>query len=138
MNDPEATRYLEARFVHHDRESLRRFIAQAPIYGVYAAGKHVGNIKLEIDRHHNRGNIGLLIGPEYWGRGYATHAINAITDLAFELGLRKVTAGAYAGNTGSIRAFEKAGFEREGVLKDHWLVDGEYQDGILLAKVNGS
>jgi len=104
--------------------------------GIFNKGVHVGNIKLDIDEHHNRGDIGLLIGPEHWGKGYATWAINLMTEYAYRIGLRKVTAGAYAGNVGSIRAFEKAGFEREGILKDHWLVDGAYQDGVLLGKVN--
>ena len=46
------------------------------------------------------------------------------------------TAGAYAANEGSARAFEKAGYRREARLIDHWWVDGGYQDGIYLAKVN--
>jgi RimJ/RimL family protein N-acetyltransferase len=136
MSDPRVTQYLEARFHLHTMEDLRRYVACTPIMGLFNNGTHVGNIKLDTNEHHGRGDIGLLIGPEHWGKGYATWAIKAMTDYAFYIGLHKVTAGAYAGNVGSIRAFEKAGFEQEGVLRDHWLVDGEYQDGILLGKVN--
>lgn len=136
MNDHRVTQYLEARFQQHTMESLRRYVAMNRLSAILANGVHVGNIKLDIDEHHNRGEIGLFIAPEHWGKGYATWAIKFETEFAFHIGLHKVTAGAYAGNVGSIRAFEKAGFTREGVLKDHWLIDGEYQDGILLGKVN--
>lgn len=138
MNDPRVTRYMESRFVQHSMESLWYFVATKPVFGIFVGGEHVGNIKLDIDEHHRRGNIGILIGPEHWWKGYATKAIKLETEYAWFIGLHKVTASAYAKNIGSIRAFEKAGFVREAVLKDHWLVDGEYQDGILMAKVNGS
>lgn len=136
MNDPEVTRYLEARFCWNDMEGLRRYVSLTPPHGIFLKDDtHIGNIKLDIDEHHCRADIGLLIGPEYWGNSYATEAINAAANWAFRMRLHKVTAGAYAGNVGSIRAFEKAGFMHEAVLKDHWLVDGEYQDGILMAKL---
>lgn len=138
MNDPLVTRYLEARFQTHTMEDLRRFVASNPVWGIFVDGVHVGNIKLDTNAHHKRGDIGLLIGAEYWGKGHATDAINAMTEHAFSSGLHKVTAGAYAGNGGSVRAFEKAGFSREGVLKEHWYVDGEYQDGILMGKIKAS
>ncbi len=137
MNDPRVTRYLEARFVRWDMESLRRYVALNFIDGIFIKrGIHIGNIKLDIDATHNRAEIGLLIAPEYWGMGYATKAINFIAEVQFLSGAHKLTAGAYAGNVGSVRAFEKAGFKVEARLKDHWLVDGEYQDGILLAKLS--
>lgn len=138
MNNPAVTRYLEARHRRHTMDDLRLYVATMPLCGIFVDNTHVGNIKMEVDVRHNRGDIGLLIGPEHWGKGYATKAITMITRYAWDVRLHKVTAGAYAENVGSIRAFERAGFKQEGLLKDHWLVDGEYQDGILLGKVNES
>ena len=141
VTSPSVNRYLETRFHDHSLVTLRQYVASMGPFNLLAGiflnvGWHIGNIKLAIDPDHNRGDIGLLIGPGYWGKGFATEAIGLITGHAFRTGLHKVTASAYTDNIGSIRAFEKAGFEREGVLKDHWLFEGEYQDGILLARIN--
>ena len=144
MNDFEITRYLESRFFPHSREALLDFVRNAAGGGdlmlaicLKEDDRHIGNIKLgSINRIHSRGEIGLLIGESNEHRkGYATEAIAAITDFAFnELNLNKVWAGCYANNLGSARAFEKAGFAREATLKRHFFSGGEWVDTILLAK----
>src|SRR5205814_2669717 len=97
--------------------------------------QHIGNIKLgPIHWIHRYAEIGLLIGEKScWGQGYASEAIRLVTTYAFErLNLHKVTAGCYATNVGSVRAFEKAGFVREGVRPRHCFCEGTYVDLILL------
>jgi RimJ/RimL family protein N-acetyltransferase len=54
-----------------------------------------------------------------------------------ELGLRKLTAGCYASNVGSVRAFCKAGFAVEGCRKAHFMLDGRTEDLLLLARFIG-
>ena len=56
-------------------------------------------------------STGILTGEEdYWAKEYATDAIRLVVDYAFrKLNLRKLTAGAYAINQASVRAFLKAG-----------------------------
>lgn len=144
MNDPQITRYLESRFAPLSRGELVDYVEQmrsSPDNSFFAIllrdnGMHVGNIKLgPIDRRHLRASIGLIIGePSAWGKGIATEAIRAISTWAFtELHLEKLTAGAYAANVGSIRAFEKVGFSREGRLIDEVILeDGSRGDVILL------
>lgn len=145
MNDPRVTQYLEARHRRHDRASLEAFIEGANadpatlLLGIVltAEARHIGNIKLGIDASHRRGDIGILIGDtSVWGRGYATEAITVLTAHAFgALGLHKVTAGFYAGNHASIRAFEKAGFRQEARLRHHWHLHGS-EDGVLMGLIN--
>jgi ribosomal-protein-alanine N-acetyltransferase len=146
MNDPEVTRFLESRFFPQSVEGLRQYVNErlGDRNNVFLAivlrdgHRHIGNIKLgPIDWIHRRGDIGLLIGEkDCWGRGYATEAIRLLTDYAFgTLNLRKLTAGAYAANEGSARAFEKVGFTREGLLKAHSFCQGTYVDLILLGLV---
>lgn len=148
LNDPTVNRYLESRFVHHTLESTRQFVQaivdgdDSILFGIRYApdGRHVGNIKLgPVERHHRRAEIGLLVGERtVWGRGIATNAIELATRYAFDaLGLRKVTAGCYAGNVGSRRAFEKAGFVVEAIRKRHFLLDGAPEDAVLLARWSG-
>lgn len=146
MNDPEINSFLESRFVAHDLDGLTGFVeamAEDPLnlfLGIFlkADDRHIGNIKLgPVNTHHARAEIGLLVGDRNcWGQGYATEAIAILTDFAFAIGLRRVGAGAYAGNEGSARAFEKAGYRREALFRDHWWHDGRFQDGVYLAKVN--
>lgn len=149
MKDPETNRFLESRFTTHSLESLHAFVsamADDPLNllaGIFLneSGRHIGNIKLgPVDPHHDRAMVGLLIGDRScWGRGFASEAISILTRFAFgRVGLHRLTAGAYADNVGSIRAFEKAGWRREGVLRSHWRAEGRYQDGISLGIVRGS
>lgn len=149
MSDPLVTQYLESRFDAPTLEGLAAFVqaaATAPDSYMFAillreSGEHVGNIKLgEISRHHLRGSIGIIIGePSAWGRGVATEVVELLSRWAFdELGLVRLSAGAYAANVGSIRAFEKAGFVVEGTLTGNVvLADGTRGDGVMLGRVAG-
>ena len=146
MNNPATNKFLESRFYTHSIESLREYIVnkQGDNLNAFFAivlkdeDLHIGNIKLgPIDSNHHLADIGIMIGEkDCWGKGYATEAINLVVGYAFDtLGLHKVTAGCYAPNKGSIRAFEKAGFVQEGVRKAHCYFEGEYVDDILLGFV---
>lgn len=146
LNDPEINQYLETRFSEQDRPSVEAFVASVQesahsvLFGIrdIAQGRHVGNIKLgPIDRRHGLGEIGLMIGDRSaWGRGIGSGAIGIVTVIAErQLGLRKLTAGCYASNIGSKRAFEKIGFSVEAVRPAHFLMNGATEDLILLGKI---
>jgi len=147
MNDPEITRYLETRFIPQSIENIRDYVismqgdADNCFFAILLREKdrHMGNIKLgPIRWTHRLGEISLIIGEkECWGKGYATEVIELIVQHAFEtLNLHKVTAGCYSTNTGSIKAFQKAGFEIEGKRKDHFYDRGTYVDHILFGRIN--
>jgi RimJ/RimL family protein N-acetyltransferase len=56
--------------------------------------------------------IGYTIAPEFQGTGYATEAVGALIDYAFDvLGVDIVRAYASAENTPSLRVAEKAGLK---------------------------
>jgi len=148
MNDNEITRYTESRYYPYSMEQLQAFVSSldGKRDDVFLAiiekstDKHVGNIKLgSIDWIHRRANIGVIIGEKAcWGKGYASEAIALLSSYAFnKLNLYKVWSGCYANNTGSIKAFKKAGFKEEGVQKRHYYYAGEYIDVVLLGKFNG-
>lgn len=147
MNDFEITQYLESRFFPNSDESLRNFVNEQSLRRDTAFlaiilknnQRHIGNVKLgPINWIHRFASIGIVIGDKSsWRKGYATETIQLITQYAFnKLNLHKVTAGAYASNPGAIKAFEKAGFEREGILKKHYFFKGKHVDAILLGKTN--
>jgi RimJ/RimL family protein N-acetyltransferase len=79
-----------------------------------------------------RAEIGFGVHPAHWGRGYAGEAVRALVDHAFDaLGLRRIEADIDPRNLGSARVLEGAGFVREGLLRERWLVDGEVSDSAL-------
>ncbi|MBI9074761.1 MAG: GNAT family N-acetyltransferase [Desulfatibacillum sp.] len=143
MNDPGITKYLEVRYVPHSVEQILSYVRSLDgnRNEIFLAicdpenNLHIGNIKLgPINWIHGFGDISLIIGETgYWGKGIATEAISLISAYAFNiLNLNKVRAGCYADNKGSEKAFIKAGFSREGVLKNQWRMDCKFQDEILL------
>jgi len=61
-----------------------------------------------------------------WGRGYGTDAMRVALRYGFaELNLERVTLTAFAHNGRAIRAYEKAGFVREGLERECLRRDGE-------------
>lgn len=146
MSDPEVLRFLESRFAKHDADRIadfirdKRFAPNSLLAGIFFEGRHVGNIKLDIAREHSRGDLGLLIGEKtVWGRGIARRAIALISDYAFSvLGLAKISAGVYATNIGSQKAFESVGYRAEAVRRSHYIDNGVRVDAVLLARFNPS
>lgn len=148
LHDPQVTQYLETRHHAHTAESLAAFVDAHLVPGnehLLAIGlnedaRHIGNIKLgPIDGRNLTAEMGLLIGDRAcWGRGLATEAIALMCRYAFHtLGLRRVHAGVYAANQGSLRAFEKCGFVREGLLRGAVLYENEPMDVLILGRLAG-
>ena len=58
--------------------------------------------------------VGWLVDPAYAGQGLATEAAAALLRICFEgFGVRRVVAGAFAGNAASLRVMEKLGMRVE-------------------------
>ena len=144
MNDMEVIQYLEARFFDNTREKLEEYIIKMnkdPNCRFFSivdkkTFRFIGNIKLSgINKIHGLAEVSLWIGSkDCWGKGYGTEAIKLIVDYAFNiLCLRKLTAGAYEPNFGSIKAFQKAGFAIEGKRAKHFLYGYSYVDEVLMA-----
>jgi len=54
--------------------------------------------------------VGYLFLPKFFGKGYATQALNATLDYGTALGIKQWQAVVTEGNTGSSRVLEKCGF----------------------------
>jgi RimJ/RimL family protein N-acetyltransferase len=58
--------------------------------------------------------IGWVFAPEHQGHGYATEAVQELVRICFDdLGLRRLTAVAFAGNPASMRVMDKVGMRQE-------------------------
>ena len=143
LNDPRVNRFLETRHSEQTLASVRDFIERVGgrddewLFAIClnADDRHVGNIKLgPVKAHHRVADISLFIGDaDCWGRGYAAEAIALLSAYALQsLGLDKISAGMYASNEASLRAFLKAGYREEGRRRKHYLLDGKPEDVIEL------
>ncbi len=145
LNDPKVNKYLEVRHIESTLETQRRFINEVNkytdgiIYGIFCEEVFIGTIKVgPVSFKYLTAEVGLLIGnSNYWGRGIATEAIELMSEKARQVfGLRKLTAGAYDANLGSIKAFLANGFSIEGRLKSHVLDEFDIpSDVIIMGKV---
>lgn len=103
-------------------------------WGVEAAGGPlVGTCTLaRLDPANRRAELGFALGRPFWGRGYMAAALPAVLGFAFgRLGLHRVFADTDPRNAPSRRALERLGFRHEGVLREHYLVQGEPQDAVV-------
>ena|ERR1700722_18255350 len=91
----------------------------------------VGVIGLEMrgDVYSKSPLIGYWIGESLWGRGIMTAAIKLMTAYAFEnLDIIRIQAGVLGNNPRSMRTLEKAGFVKEGILKNSMVKNGVILD----------
>jgi len=96
-----------------------------------------GAIGLSNNKTHKNGEIAYWVGEEYWGNGYATEALKAVIDFAFSVkGYHKVWGRFFTTNPSSGRVMEKVGMVKEGLLAEHVIKEGKYEDLILYGIVN--
>ena len=107
-------------------------------FAIEHANEAIGGIgfKLGTDVARLSAEMGYWLGEPYWGRGFATRAVLATSDWAFEhYQLSRIFAMAFCHNVGSMRVLEKAGFQREGTLRRSAVKNGVILDQALYAKV---
>lgn len=87
----------------------------------------VGTVSLgEINLSMKLAEVGYMIGEAHYGKGIATAALKKWTDFVFaNTDLRKLTAFVAEENRPSIRVLEKVGYKKEGLLKEHYLIDNQ-------------
>ena len=143
LNDISINQYLESRFMKWDEENTREYIKEIirnnneKMFAICMKNddSHIGNIKIgSINWQHFFGDIGIIIGDrKQWGKKRAQEAIDLICTYGFDnLKLNKLTAGCYAENIGSLKAFEAVGFQQEGRILKKYLTHNGYTDHLIL------
>lgn len=148
LNDPNVTKWMRHGIFPNSYEAMQAFYEQQVISKTETVlaivlkeqDRHIGNIGLHsINYVFRSAEIGILIGEaDCWGRGYATEAITLLCNHCFtRLNLNRLAAGAVEENIGSIKAFEKAGFTREGIARQAYFCEGQYHDCVNLSLLAG-
>lgn len=103
-----------------------------------STGQFAGDVGLKIMEHDQRlAQIGYTIVRSLWNRGYATEAIQGVTNYAFgALNVHRISASVDPRNRGSCRALEKAGFQREALFRQSEWFKGEWADDAVYARLS--
>lgn len=90
---------------------------------------HIGDVAVHLQENRMQAEIGYTLAPAYQGQGFAGEAVRALLDHLFKVrGLHKVSAECDARNVASARLLERIGFTREGLLRAHTWIKGEWTD----------
>lgn len=85
-----------------------------------------------IDRQSRRAEIGFALGRRHWGRGYISEALTLLLRHAFgAMNLHRIEADVDPRNAASLKVLERLGFQREGHLRERWIVGGEISDSLM-------
>ena len=98
--------------------------------------KAVGYIQLtKMDFVHGHGELGICLGEENRGHGYAADALALLENHARAVfNLRKIILHALASNARAIAFYKKAGYGLVGTLKEHFYQEGAYRDVVIMEK----
>jgi aminoglycoside 6'-N-acetyltransferase len=122
---------LEPDFPYEEPESTR--------YAVIAEGRVVGMVQYgeENEPNYRHAWIDLFIDPAVHGRGLGSDAVRTVARHLFDdRGHHRITIDPSLENPAAIRAYEKAGFRRVGVLEAaERAPDGRWRDALLMERV---
>ena len=134
-------RYIEAESVaqelEHDDALLRfneresRMFFVATVEDEVVGWVHIRSSELAKLRHTARLTVGVL--ETYRGEGIGSHLLARGLEWAAASGYEKVYNSAPATNQGAIAFLEDQGWEVEAVRADHYLIEGEYVDEVMMA-----
>jgi RimJ/RimL family protein N-acetyltransferase len=108
-------------------ESFRWFIS--------LNGETVGTVSLKnISHSMGYGELGYGVAESHHGKGIATAALSVAIEKIFrETNLRKLLAYVHEENHASRRVLEKLGFQEEGLLREHYVINGIPVNEVLYA-----
>jgi RimJ/RimL family protein N-acetyltransferase len=146
-SDPETKRWLDdepltglrpRELVSRAEEQWRTGRGAPFVVADAASDRALGLLNVQFGEDEEVAGLAVSVFPEARGRGVASRALRIAAKWAtLELGVRRVYAEAASENIASIRAIEKAGFHREGVLRAHCKTHGRTHDCVMFSVLPG-
>ena len=94
----------------------------------------IGFYRLKLE--HHRAEVGYLLGSSYWGQGLMGEALDEVVGCGFgQFGFHSIEAITDPRNTASNRLLERHGFVREGLFKENYCWNGEFQDSAVYSRL---
>jgi aminoglycoside 6'-N-acetyltransferase len=92
----------------------------------------------ETEPKYRHAGVDLFVDPALHGQGFGTEAVRRVVrQLIDERGHHRITIDPAADNAAAIRAYEKVGFERVGIMRSYERDSdgGGWHDGLLMELV---
>ncbi|MBN2752918.1 MAG: GNAT family N-acetyltransferase [Rhodospirillaceae bacterium] len=143
LNDQNSDRYTEHAIFPRNIDDILRYYEglrtdRSILHLAIIArenGHHVGNVSLQsIDWVSRHAEFAILIGEEEArGKGFGTEAIHLTLDHGFNrLNLNRIWLGVNAENTTALTLYHRAGFKKEGLMRQHIIREGRAFDMIIM------
>ena len=135
LDDEPLTPDRQRESVSRAEEQWRTGVAAPFVIADAADDEPLGLVNLRFADDEVAG-LAVSVFPSARGRGIAARALRlaAVWGLR-EVGLRRVFAEAAVDNEASIRAIERAGFQREGILRAHCKTHGQRHDCVMFSLI---
>lgn len=149
LSDPEVMRYLPELFCRSREESARNLREAMEEIGREGrtrwflriedrtTGEQIGEMGYTVTKvtpEGSWGHIGYFLRRRFWGKGYASEALEELLRFAFEEGgACRMTTGCLVENAGSERVMQKCGFQKERTIER-----GEFHEGSWKERVEYS
>ena len=146
-SDPEVVRYLQwtpkseqetrdyvKRALDEQKERPRRNYKLCAV--IKKEKRLIGQCSLIDITSPRDGEAGIVyaLNRSYWNQGYTTEIVKRVICFGFqELELHRIYATMARENTASARVLEKMGMRREGYLRQHKYIKGQWRDSLLYA-----
>lgn len=89
-----------------------------------ADNKAMGEFWVYLIENDRMAKVAVRLAPSYWGHGYAYEALTAVVRFCFtKTELQRLWTDVHVDNHASYRTLEKAGFQREGRIRQGKMVN---------------
>ena len=133
-SEPEVTRWWGSDDI--EEEIREEFTGAENAFVIEADGEVVGAIQYheENEPMYRHAGIDIYLAKSRHGQGLGTEAIRVLARYLFEeRGHHRLTIDPAADNTAAIRAYERVGFRRVGIMRKYERgPDGVWHDGLLM------
>jgi RimJ/RimL family protein N-acetyltransferase len=143
-NDPEIAHWIPLIPSPYTEEDALAFVRgdvqpDERSFAMTLDGVVAGAIGMSVNSLNYRGRIGYWVAASARGRGVCTRALRLLSRWALcELELQRIDLVTDPDNLASQRVAEKAGFQREGVLRAHLRhPDGRIRDSVMFSLLPG-
>ncbi len=120
----------EGVLLRHNELEARIFFV-ATVNGEVVGWVHLKNVQLDKLSHTAELTVGVL--EEYRGRGIGSHLLERGLEWASKQGLERIYNSVPATNETAIAFLKNRGWGEEARRKDHYKMDGEYVDEVMMA-----
>jgi aminoglycoside 6'-N-acetyltransferase len=138
--EPEVARWWLG-LTEQDLREMARHDTDELVFAIELDGEPIGLVQAdeELDPDYRHAGIDLFLGPAWQGKGLGADTVRTLARWLFEeRGHHRITIDPALANQRAIRAYERVGFRRVGVMRRYERgVDGEWHDGLLLDLLPG-